>query len=385
MIINNTTNKLTQGLLGVWTNNSRIITSSIYNNSVTFSDFLNTTVIKKVNNLFFTHIERFVTSIEAVKSFVSTKALEIKESFSSYLFETPKLDLRAVYRKAHGLAEEELRILPNLKKINFLPEDSSLDQLLEIGDENYTLSPPLWPRIQQNPINIARTKKINPDQISGQEREIFIKELETFTLAEIPKSNIVEEILQKNKTVNAKLRKFNANLSPLSPLTPQNNPLEEELSKSSLVDWKDAKGSLSEAEVAIKVKRELQEVRIKNQRKVQEVAIKGRKEVQETQEKEIKAKREMEEAAISERKELQEIREKQIKAKREAGEATIKATQEANLSSFFTKYERDNTMTLNGVTITIRELKPEHKKVKVEKTQSTKTSNVSFLYNFSNI
>lgn len=135
MIVNNTiTNEFAEGLLAVWTNSPRIITSSIYNNSVAFSKFLNTKVIKKVNNIFLTTIEEFITSIEAIKSFVTSKALEIKKSFSSYFFETPKVDLCAIYRKAHGDTKEVLKILPNFKKINILSKAENqvaLEQIVE--------------------------------------------------------------------------------------------------------------------------------------------------------------------------------------------------------------------------------------------------------------
>lgn len=264
IVINNdkTTTKLTRGLLDVWTNNPRIIASSIYNNSVAFSEFLNTKVIKKVNNIFLTTIEEFVTSIEAIKSFVTPKALEIKKSFSSYFFETPKVDLCAVYRKAHGRTKEELRILTNFKKINTLSEsenqvalekiiepdifecttfrrtqslpniamhfskDYSLDQMLEIGDKNNTLPLPLSPEVLENPMNIARIKRFCSEQDSTkelQEPESLLKELEELTLNEVPESTIIQKIIQRNKqkteTINRRLKKFSTPQISLTPLS----------------------------------------------------------------------------------------------------------------------------------------------------------------------
>lgn len=56
----------------------------------------------------------------------------------------------------------------------------------------------------------------------------------------------------------------------------------------------------------------------------------------------------------------------------------------ATILSPFSKYEKDKTITLDGKTITIRELKPKHRKIEFEET-STKVSNLSFIYNLFNI
>lgn len=263
MIINNNTpNELAQGLLTVWTNNPRIITSSIYNNSVAFSEFLNTKVIKKVTNIFLTSIEKIISSIESINSFFSSGVLEIKKSLSKHFFETPKADVRAIYKKAQGQTEEELRILPNFKKINILSEAESqvaleniiepdlseynilrrtqslptlwmpfyaiddVDQIFAMGAENDKLPLPLSPTVLENPINSARIKKFSAEQNSAkelQERESFLRELEEFTLNEPPESTIIQEILQKNQqkneVINARLKKFHINLVPLTPLS----------------------------------------------------------------------------------------------------------------------------------------------------------------------
>lgn len=237
MIIDNkTTNELASGLLTVWTNNPRIVTSSVYNNSVAFSEFLNTTVINKVNNIFFTSLQRLLTSIEVIRDFVSTKALQIKNSVSKYFFETPKKDLCAIYKKAHGQTKEELRIVYNLKKIVKLDpskgtlllriKDYNVDELLEIRDQKNTLPAPLSPKASENPINSARVKKFSLKENSAKglsELESFLKKSRNPTLHQMPKLTIIQELIQKNeekiKVIYARLKKFVVNLAPLPPLS----------------------------------------------------------------------------------------------------------------------------------------------------------------------
>lgn len=165
------------------------------------------------------------------------------------------------------------------------------------------LSPCLSFTIPENPINSTKVKKFNGDQISAQQSEAFIKELEKYTLNEMPKSNIIEEIFLKNEMIKARLTKFDTNptpLTPLTPLTPQENSLKE--LNESLLDWKNARGPLSMEEVKIKVNRELEEKEIKWKRKVQEVQINGRREVEELREKKIKKEREAKEEEIKEKR-----------------------------------------------------------------------------------
>ncbi|MGL4348501.1 MAG: hypothetical protein ACRCSV_03490, partial [Chlamydiales bacterium] len=195
-------------------------------------------------------------------------------------------------------------IYENIKLFFLSSSKLDLDKIFKVeGSEllSSPLSPCLSFTIPENSINIIRVKKFNPDQILAQQREIFVKELERHTLNQMPKSNIVEEILLKNEVTNTRLRKFGTNLTPLTPLVPQKNSLEENFNTLS-VDWTNAdKNSLSMKEVAIKVKRELEEVAIKNKSKVEEAQISGRKELQEINEKKIEAKRKAQEAKLDTR------------------------------------------------------------------------------------
>lgn len=283
MIINDAKNKLPDGLLTVWTNNPKIITSSIYNNSVAVLDFLNRKVIRKVNKIFLSNIERFFSSVKSIKDFFPSRMVKIEKSFSNYFFKTPKADINAIYKKGQGTTKEELRILPNFKKIKYLSEvenqlalenifeaDSSgcnilrrtqslptlympfyaidnVDQIFEIGSEADKLPPPISPTITEKLINILRVKKFTSDQILAreqQELQLFTKDLQTITLEALPKSTIsIEEIIQKNeektKMINHRLKKANGNLTPLTPLTnKQANSLERESELNDCtVDW----------------------------------------------------------------------------------------------------------------------------------------------------
>lgn len=120
-------NYLPNGLLNVWTNNPKIITSSIYNNTVSISKLLNQKISTEVNKIFTSTIQMFVDSFQSIRSFIYNKADSITQSLSSFLFEKPKMNMNAIYKKGQGETEQELRILPNFKKINYLtPSQSQL-------------------------------------------------------------------------------------------------------------------------------------------------------------------------------------------------------------------------------------------------------------------
>ncbi|MGL4348500.1 MAG: hypothetical protein ACRCSV_03485 [Chlamydiales bacterium] len=103
-----------------------------------------TAITSRVNKIFKSTINVLVDGIQSTTNFIYIKASNAIYSISNYFFETPKANINAVYRKAIGETKEELKILPNFKKINFLNKSENFLTLEKISDLSLADTKKLW-------------------------------------------------------------------------------------------------------------------------------------------------------------------------------------------------------------------------------------------------
>lgn len=92
-----------------------------------------TCITSRVNKIFKSTLNVLVDRVRSTTNFIYIRASNAIQSFSHYFFEISKANINAIYRKANGKTKEELKMLPNFKKIKILNESESLLALEKIS------------------------------------------------------------------------------------------------------------------------------------------------------------------------------------------------------------------------------------------------------------